>query len=374
MTAGSAAPGGEEELTADELLRRLRVPGELTIAEAAALARLDGDPGDDDDWDRDLGWEPQGDLSALAEPAAPEALDAGFTHRYGGTGAGFAAGGPLDVMLPGPDLAWHLGQAWQRGLAALSDDELCGVISAARRLESWQAGLELDAVAELDARRADAGGRDGEHVAEELAAVLTLTGRSAGMLLELSRRLQRLPQTSALLASGVIDRSRAAVIADQLSPLGDADASAVEDRVAPRAGGLATGQLRAACQRAVLAHDPQAAIRRRQQAEKDARVECWAEAAGTSAIAGRDLAPASVIAADKNLDADARWLRQHRVPGRHDQLRAHALLARLIGQPLDTLLPQPAAGPVAPGGPDPAAPGSPSHWPAGPTGLGGPGR
>jgi hypothetical protein len=190
-------------------------------------------------------------------------------------------------------------------------------------------------------------------------------------VLELSRRLDRLPQTTALLASGVIDRSRAAVIADQLSLLDDADAAAVEDRIAPRAGGLTTGQLRAACQRAVLAHDPQAAIRRRQQAEKDARVECWAEAAGTSAIAGRDLAPASVIAADRNLDADARWLRQRGVPGRHDELRAQALVARLTGQPLDTLLPQPAAGPVGPGSPDPAAPGSPSHWPAGPAGPGG---
>ncbi|HEV3289422.1 MAG TPA: DUF222 domain-containing protein [Streptosporangiaceae bacterium] len=189
-------------------------------------------------------------------------------------------------------------------------------------------------------------------------------------MLELSRRLDRLPQTTALLASGVIDRSRAAVIADQLSLLDDADAAAVEDRIAPRAGGLTTGQLRAACQRAVLAHDPQAAIRRRQQAEKDARVECWAEAAGTSAIAGRDLAPASVIAADRNLDADARWLRQRGVPGRHDELRAQALVARLTGQPLDTLLPQPAAGPVGSGGPDPAAPGSPSHWPAGPAGPG----
>jgi Domain of unknown function (DUF222) len=67
------------------------------------------------------------------------------------------------------------------------------------------------------ARRAGTGGRDGEHVAGELAAVLILTGRSADMLLELSRRLQRLPQTTALLASGIIDRSRAAVIADQLS-------------------------------------------------------------------------------------------------------------------------------------------------------------
>ena len=179
MTAGSAAPGGEEELTADELLRRLRVPGELTIAEAAALARLDGDPGDDDDWDRDLGWEPQGDLSALAEPAAPEALDAGFTHRYGGTGTGFCAGGPVDLMRPGPGLAWHAGQARQAGLGILSDDELIGVLGAARRLASWQAELELAVVAELDARRASPDGREGEHVAEEIAAALTLTSRSS---------------------------------------------------------------------------------------------------------------------------------------------------------------------------------------------------
>ena len=129
---------------------------------------------------------------------APEALEAGFTHRHGGSGAGFAAGGPLDVMLPGPDLAWHAGAARQRGLDALSDDELIGVLGAAGRLESWSAGLKLAAVAELDARRAGPDGRDGEHVADELAAALTLTGRSAGSLLELSQRLARLPQTTAL--------------------------------------------------------------------------------------------------------------------------------------------------------------------------------
>ena len=94
-------------------------------------------------------------------------------------------------MLPGPDLAWHLGQARQRGLGVLSDDELIGVLGTARRLGSWQAELELAAVAELDARRADPDGREGEHVAEEVAAALTLTGRSADTLLELSRRLER---------------------------------------------------------------------------------------------------------------------------------------------------------------------------------------
>ncbi len=350
-----AAPRAQQEVTADELLRRLEADGELTVAELAALARLDGGPDDDDAWDCDLGSEPPpgwdrdpdrdcgAGSDSPARPAVPEAFDAGFTHREGGNGDGFAAGGPLDVMLPGPELARHVGAARRTGLGALSDDELVGVLVAARRLGSWQADLELAAVAELDARRAGPGGREGEHVAEEIAAALTLTGRSADTLLELSRRLERLPATRALLAAGVIDRTRAAVIADQLALLPDADAAAVEDRIAPRAGGLTTGQLRAACQRAVLAHDPQAAIRRREKAEQDARVECWAEGAGTSAIAGRDLAPAGVIAADKTLDADARWLHQHGAPGTHDQLRAQAMVARLTGQPLTSLLPQPAA-------------------------------
>ena len=376
----SVAPDYPDELAAAELAARLRAPGELTAAEVAALYRLDGGwpgpghdhPGYDAAYDDDPGCcdaypgspPPWAGLAADDPDKAktPEVLEAGFTHRYGGTGTGFTAGGPLDGMLPGPDLAWHVGQARQAGLGVLSDDELIGVLGAARRLGSWQAGLELAAVAELDARRAGPGGREGGYVAEEVAAALILTGRSAGSLLELSRRLDRLPQTQALLAAGIIDRSRAAVIADQLSLLDDAAAAAAEDRVAPRAGQLTTGQLAAACQRAVLAHDPQAAARRKDRAEKQARVECWAEPAGTGAIAGRDLNLAAVIAADKYLDAAARWLRRHGAPGSIDQLRAQAFLARLTGEPLETLLSSPAS-PDGPGAP--AAPGSPGNWPAG---------
>jgi hypothetical protein len=403
----SAAPGHPDELDAAELAARLRAPGKLTAAELAALYRLDrgwsapgDDPGYDPAHDDDPGCcDADAGLSADDVTTAPEVLEAGFTHRYGGTGTGFAAGGPLDEMLPGPDLAWHIGQARQAGLGALSDDELIGALGAARRLGSWQAELELAVVAELDTRRGGPGGREGEHVAEEIAAALTLTGRSAGSLLELSRRLEKLPATRALLAAGVIDRSRAVVIADHLSVL-PADAAAVEDRIASRAGAMTTGQLAAACQRAVLAHDPQAAARRKDKAEKDARVECWAEPAGTGAIAGRDLNLAAVIAADKHLDAAARWLHQHGAPGTMDQLRAQAFLARLTGRPLGSLLPagpdtarpdaprsfapgrtahgsdRPGGGPNpagpgrdAPGGgPDPAAPGG-RPWPGGPGGL-----
>ena len=68
MTADSAAPSGPEELTADELLRLCRAPGELTATEAAALARLDGDPGDDDDGDCDPRWEPPGQNGDLGSP------------------------------------------------------------------------------------------------------------------------------------------------------------------------------------------------------------------------------------------------------------------------------------------------------------------
>ena len=45
----------------------------------------------------------------------------------------------------------------------------------------------------------------------------------------------------------------------------------------PRAALMTTGKLAAALQRAVLAVDPGAAERRKQRAEKDARVEAWAE-------------------------------------------------------------------------------------------------
>jgi hypothetical protein len=302
--------------------------------------------------------------SAAVRAGLAEAFGAGFTHRHGGHGTGFAAGGPLDAMLPGEELAWHVAAARRGGLARLSDYELCGLAHAARRLSSWQAELELAAITELDTRRtATAGptapdgrsagpggraaGRGGEHVCDEVAALLRLTGRAAGDLVDLARQLARLPQTAALLAAGIIDRDRADVVAGELALLSDDDAAAVENKITPRAAEMTTGQLRARAHHAVLARDPAAGTRRRKKAEKDARVEVWAEPAGTAALAGRDLSPAGVITADKTLDADARWLRRHGTPGSHDQLRAAAYLARLTSQPLTSLIPAPA--PVSPG-------------------------
>ena len=136
-------------------------------------------------------------IAAQAPAAVPDSIAAGFLHRDGGSGRGFAAGGLLDVMAPGPVLAGFADDAWADGLDRLTDDELIGVICAWRRLASWSAAGEFAAVSALARRRAaesggDAGRRLAEHVDSEIAAALTLTSRSADRLLELAAGLGRL--------------------------------------------------------------------------------------------------------------------------------------------------------------------------------------
>ena len=133
----------------------------------------------------------------------------------------------------------------------------------------------------------------------------------------------------------------------------------------------------------MLLLDPGAARRRREEAQRGARVECWTNPEGTATLTGRWLPPAEVLAADKRLcQVAAWWKKQIRAAWRHadpggelprpehgtDLLRARAYLALLLGQPVDTppadLLPPaeaptPAVGvqvPVAVTVPGPAAP------------------
>ena len=80
-------------------------------------------------------------------------------------GGGFAEGGVLDGLEPGPALAGFSQGAVEEGLGGLSDDELVGVLRASWRLSAWQAGVELAAVAELDHRRVRAAERPGSSLA-----------------------------------------------------------------------------------------------------------------------------------------------------------------------------------------------------------------
>ena len=291
----------------------------------------------DPDWDDPAPTGPPG-------PAGPaEVFKAGRWDRSRGDGGGFAAGGLADRLPPGPVLAGLAADRWAAGLDQLTDDELIGVLRAARRLASWAAAMELAAATGLWRRRTageDAGDTGAAlHADAELAAALTLTRHAADQLLGLAAALRRLPATRAALTAGAIDLPRATVIADELTGLTHQHAAAVEAAVTAAAPGQTTGQLRLATRRAVLAADPAAAQRRKEQALRQARVERWTEPAGTAALAGRDLPPAAVLAADANLTALAKQLKAAGAEGTLDTLRAQTYLALLSGTPPAALLP-----------------------------------
>jgi hypothetical protein len=263
----------------------------------------------------------------------------------------------------------------ESGLGGLGDDELVGVLRAARRLESWQAGVGLAVVAELDARRRAQAARPGwsgvsEHVSAELAAALALTGRSADELLGFSRGLDRLPAVRAALLAGRIDRARSMVFTAELSLLGDLAAAMIAAAFADVAGSMTTGQLRAALRQMVLMADPDAVRRRAEAGRAGARVERWAEGSGNATLAGRELPPAEVIVADARLTAIAKALQAAGAAGTLDQLRAAVYTALLTGRDPETLLPAP--GPAAGATPSPAGPGGTGRA-GGPSGAAGPG-
>ncbi len=344
-----------------------------------------------DDWDD---WDRRG--------LPGEGGDAG-----GPPGWGFEADGVLDVLAPGPMLTEVADAAHVHGLRHVDDDELTGMIKAWRRIGSWAAARELAAIAELARRRpgdiddildpevaahlraagaaaAASGGPQGPagdtgspagpdlpelispFVPDELAPALTMTLRAAETHLALAADLAaRLPMTAAALEAGLIDMVRARIIFEAARVLTTEQAAAVEQLIFPRAEQQTSGQLRAALARAILAADPDAARRRRERAQREARVLRWREDAGTAALCGRDLPSAEALAADQRISARARELKSAGLAGTMDELRARAYLDFLLGR---SGLPEP--GTSDPGAGEPAGsaagagPGRPDRRPA----------
>jgi hypothetical protein len=315
---------------------------------------------------------------AAPDPTAPadtdgEVLTAGFHSRpasvTSAASSGFESGGALDTAEPSALLAALADAATRDGrLADLHDDELIGVIRAWRRIESWSNGGLMTAIAELARRRpaertpaAPPGqfpAELSEFTGDELAAALALSARTADTYLNLALDLAlRLPDTARAQRAGVIDHLKARLIAEATRILTDADAHAVEARVLPAAGQQTPSQLRAAVSRAVLAVDPDAATRRREQAQKEPRVRRWQEDAGTAALAGFGLPPTDVLEADQRLTARAQSLRDAGLPGSLEDLRARAYLDTLLGQD-STPPPGPTPGEDSTPGQHPAPPGS----------------
>ena len=114
----------------------------------------------------------------------------------------------------------------------------------------------------------------GEFFVDELAAALGTSVTSAGLTWTTASTLVvRLPGTWAALADGELDQPRGRAIAAEVAAYGDTDPVvllAVEAAVLPRAAELTVPRLRAAVRRELLAHDPAAAERRRQDAAERA--------------------------------------------------------------------------------------------------------
>jgi len=257
---------------------------------------------------------------------------------------GFAAGGPLDLLGPNPVLASCTADAFEAGLTALSDDDLAGMLSATQRLTSWQAAMELAAVTEMERRRRRSGARPGssreqDHVTTELAVTLTLTMRSAEHLLDLARGLARLPGVQAALLAGRIDRSRVAVMVEELAALDQIKAAAIAAAFVNIARKMTTSKLRAEIKRMIMELFPHLVRARAKKAREYARVDAWQEDSGNGGLAGRELSHADVIAADKRLSAIAEALKNGGAKGNMDQLRAAVFVALLTGRDPITLLP-----------------------------------
>jgi hypothetical protein len=316
-----------------------------------AAAWLAGMPADAADEDGPAPWTGEG-----------EAFAAGFLHHDpdGQFGMGFAAGGELDGLAPGPELAAALAAATGAGAGhgRLGESELIGALCGWQRIAAWAAAGQAAAITALGQRRR-AQGREqetrhlAEHVPEEVAAALVLTGRAAGLLIADAAGLARLPEVHAALAAGRIDWRRATVFTDELDNVADDhDAEAIAGQVLPAAARMTSSQLRRVLRRAVLDHDPGAADRRAADAAAhDAAVHAWTEHSGNAALAGRELPEADVIAADRRLTALARWLRDGGTAGTVDQLRAAVFTALLTGRPVSDLLPDTAAAAVDPDSP-----------------------
>jgi hypothetical protein len=275
------------------------------------------------------------------QPGSAQRVPGEFASRA----AGFGAGMLLDTMPGCGALAGFAAEAAGEDdrYAGACDDEVAGAIAAWDRVEAYAAARKHAAVAEFIRRRPRPGSPlEGpaqlpeswdESITAEVAGVLAESRPAVDAMLGLAYDLEvKLPGTRAAFRDGILRQSKAAIIARATAVLDPAEARAAEQLVLDRAGRLTPGALRAAIARAVMEVAPKKARKRREAAAKEARVERWAEDSGNAALAGHELPPDEVLAADQRITAWARELKKSGLEGDMDVLRARAYLDLLLSK------------------------------------------
>ena len=336
---------------------RARIPEEWEIEGPAATISL-GDAADVD-------------LTELAAMLGPDGLG----------GEVFAQDRSAGAMRPGPVLSALTEQA-AGDLGRLTDNQVIGAMSAARRLAARAAYLELTAVAEFTRRReaqlADAtarrvprGCRDGEFPDAELAYELVTSSNAARDQMDLATDLEtRLPRTWAALGAGRIDEYRARLIWRPTRCLSDADAADADELLAGLAPGLRYDQLARKATAVAMKLDPEAFKRGKDKERRDRqRVVAGREESGNAYLSARELAIEDALASKAHIDALAVMLRRGGLPGTLQHLRVLAFNDLTQGRsPLDRLTSPP---PTGQGGLGPSGGASQAHSvPCGDTGAG----
>jgi hypothetical protein len=243
--------------------------------------------------------------------------------------AGFAQGAEADTMTPGPLLATIVDTVTGQdgtGLAGCSDDQLMGIISAARRIESRTAWTLMAAIAEFAARH-DGSKLADEFAPDELADELHLTPLSAADQMHYASTVaRRLPRTFAALAAGRIHPVHVRIIEDETSVLSDQDAAKADAILADAAPGKTFGELRSAAHKLILKLDPEAAKKRKESAKQEAHVRPFRENSGNAGMVARELPSDEVLASWQHVEQRALDLRAAGMPGTLRELRVRAYL------------------------------------------------
>ncbi|MGH3259953.1 MAG: DUF222 domain-containing protein, partial [Streptosporangiaceae bacterium] len=250
---------------------------------------------------------------------------------------GFAQNGRSDTMAPGPLLATVLEAITGEdgsGLAALSDDQLMGVLSGIRRIEARAAWGQLAVLAEVARRRpASKPGDSGQYgfsdfAPDEVAAELRLSVQSAaGQMMYAVAVAGRLPCSFAALSAGQIHPVHLRIIDDETRILSPELAAVADEILAEAAQSKTYGELRYAAHRLVLKLDADAARRRKEDAAKrEAEVRRFRESSGNAGMIARELPCDEVLASWQHVDQRAHDLRAAGMAGSLRELRIRAYL------------------------------------------------
>lgn len=294
-----------------------------------------GDP--DDTWFLDEEWERAAYFGSLMTSAGEgEELTAQDV-----SGSGFGQDGTADQLRPGPVLATlvHAATSNQQVLASLPDDDLIGIIRAARKMESLIAWAQLTAIREFatrpgaqpTARRTSAAPCPDpevrEFAADELTGPLAMTWQGAAGEIGYARTVAgRLPHCFAALAAGKMHPRQLRIIAEETAFLSEADVAIADEILAGLAPGKTPGQLRSRARGLVLRLDPDSARRRRDAARSHAEIRKFAERSGNAGMVAHELPADEALASWQHIEQRALDLRAAGVPGNLQDLRVRAYL------------------------------------------------